>query len=506
MKKHLLFFLFTLMACVCAQAQNSITTGSCGNNIEWTFDGRNLVLNVKKSRMEPTFMPDFDTNKGAPWRKFKDKVKTVRIGAEIYSVGSCAFEGCSQLTEVVFESGSEVQSIGWGAFMDCARLRNITFPMHLSTIGTIAFARCASLMTIAIPDKCRVEDQAFVSCDKLADIDVSPTAILCDHVFAHEVVVDGKTRHALYSGLVRRIPDYVNKSTSSKYGIAPSVLPSKNEMANGIDIDAITSEIDNVENMAAVQRGDIVALVIGNQNYRFASPVTYALHDARVFADYCEKVLGVPRNNIHIAEDATKQMILEEEMEWLESIDDRDSKNLIVYYAGHGVPFNKEGTDGENKQMSYLLPVDVIGTHAQKGIALDEFYSRLGDMGYAQTSVFLDACFSGLNRNSNGVVDGLRGVGERAPETKIQSGKIVAFAAAQEDETAQGHDTEGHGLFTYCLLNALRNNPYKSFGYLFNSVKEDVKKLAPTLRLRKSQTPVITASPNVAEDWKNFNF
>lgn len=505
MKNRFFLFLFTLMACVCTQAQNSIETGSCGSNIEWTFDGRNLVLNIKKIKMEPSTMPDYDISNSAPWHKYKDKIKSLKIGADIGNIGACAFEGCSQLTEVVFE-GSEMQSIGWGAFMGCTRLRNIIFPINLTTIGTLAFARCTSLMTIAIPDRCRVEEQAFVSCDRLVDIDVSPTAILCDQVFAREVVVDGQVRHSLYSGLVRRIPDYVNKSTSNKYGISPSVLPSKDTAAGAIDVDAITSEIDNVEGVAYMQRTDIVALVIGNQNYRFASPVTYALHDARVFAEYCEKVIGVPRNNIHIAEDATKQMILEEEMEWLESIEERSAKKLIVYYAGHGVPYTMESDNGEQEKMSYLLPVDVIGTHAQKGIALDDFYQRIGSMGYAQASVFIDACFSGLNRGNTGVVDGLRAVGERAPETQIQSGNIVAFAAAQEDQTAQGHDTEGHGLFTYCLLNALRKNPSRAFGPLFESVKEDVEAIAPQLRLRQNQTPVVTTSPNIAELWKNFYF
>lgn len=505
MMKRLLSLILLLYACACAHAQVKIVSGTCGNNIEWSFDQRTLKLKTQKYKPDFTLMPDYDINLPAPWYKYKDMVKTVKIGEGISNIGNCAFMDFSQLTDVEFE-GVDVGKIGWGAFMNCSRLSNITLPMNLTSIGTIAFARCSSLITIAIPDKCRVEAQAFVSCDKLADIDVSPTAILCDHVFAREVVIDGKTRHALYSGLVRRLPDYVNANTCHKYGIAAFALPDKGVAATGIDYDLKTSDIDEIQYRTSYQRNDIVALVIGNQNYRFAPYVPYAIHDARVFADYCEKKIGVPRPNIHVAVDATKQMILEEEMEWLSSFEEKGNKHLIIYYAGHGVPVTFEKENGEKVQMSYILPVDVFNSHGQKGIALDSFYSQIGEMGFAQTTVFLDACFSGVDRLDEGVVNGLRGVGERAADTKISKGNIVAFAAAQDTEAAQGYDSEGHGLFTYCLLSAIAKTPNCPFGRLFDAIKSDVVTRAPQLRLRKSQTPVITSSSNVGDSWRDFTF
>ena len=149
--------------------------------------------------------------------------------------------------------------------------------------------------------------------------------------------------------------------------------------------DVLTSDVDSLIPVTNIVHNERYALVIGNQNYRFAASVPYAIHDARVFGNYCGKMLGIPSGNIHIAEDATKQMILEEELEdWAGNISDRDSKQLIVYYAGHGVP------DIKNHNKAYILPTDVRGTNPKRGIALEQFYERLSALGFQQTTVFIE--------------------------------------------------------------------------------------------------------------------
>jgi hypothetical protein len=190
-------------------------------------------------------------------------------------------------------------------------------------------------------------------------------------------------------------------------------------------------------------RNDTYVLIIGNQKYRFASDVTYAIHDARVFREYCERTLGIPALNIHVAENATKQMISEEEMEdWLGTIQDREKKRLIIYYAGHGVP------DTRNQNKSYLLPTDVRGENPKRGIALDDFYAKIGSLDFAQATIFMDACFSGVNRSNDCVTEGMRGVEIEVDETPLSEGRLVVFSAAQGNETAQGYPEQGHGLFT----------------------------------------------------------
>lgn len=505
MKRYILLVVLTVLGLPALRAQSSLyaSEGTCGTDAKWTFDGFTLTITNINVKGEKVVIDDYDMKKRpAPWTKKKLNVRKVQIEPGITRVGSCAFVGLDNLQDVVFV-GTDVQEIGWGAFFNCSRLRNISLPVQLKLIETIAFAKCSSLGTIKLPDQCRVEDQAFVSCTNLRSIELSPTVILGHHVFATEVEWNGLTRHALYTGELRRVPAYINAENCNEYGLAKSTVEKSTiGRVSDIDYDYATSEVDTVIPNGYSTRVDTYALIIGNQNYRFVSNVPYAIHDARIFAEYCKKTLGIPANNILLSEDATKQMILEEAIQdWVKAIPDRENKKLIVYYAGHGVP------DTKNKNKAYLLPTDVRGTSPQRGIALDDLYSQLGDLAFAQTSVFLDACFSGVNRENEGVTEGLRGVEIEAEDATFGDGAVVVFSAAQGNETAQGYPEQGHGLFTYYLLKELqRSNGSINYGRLSDNIISGVSEQAPQLKMRKKQTPATSTSDKVADTWRKMQF
>ena len=507
MKKIIVTTLLTTLCVLGMSAQTSISTvsGTCGTDTKWVFDGYALTIkNVSKTGLMAN-MDNYDLQlKKAPWVKKNLNVRKVVIEEGIYSIGSCAFANCQNLQDVVF-NGTDVVAIGWGAFLNCVRLRNISLPVQLQNIGTIAFANCSQLSSVKIPDHCRVDNQAYVSCTNLQSVEVSPTVILGHHVFASEVTVKGKVRHALYNKEIRRIPSYVNVGNCKEYGFARSSVEkylSQNKAKAQENYDYQTSDVDKTIPVSSNARNNTYALIIGNQNYRFVADVPYAIHDARIFGEYCKKTLGLPMGNIHIAEDATKQMILEEELEdWVSRIPERENKKLIVYYAGHGVP------DVKNKNKAYILPTDVRGTNPQRGIALDEFYQKLESLAFAQTSVFLDACFSGVNRDNEGVSEGLREVEVEAEETTLGEGSVVVFSAAQGNETAQGYADQGHGLFTYYLLKEIQESYGNvSFGTLSDNLIKKVKDMAPQLNLRKAQTPVTNASEGISDKWRSMQF
>lgn len=504
MKRYFLILTLVILCMpeVFAQYTSKIE-GKCGEDVKWSFDGFTLVIsNVNKKGLSMS-MDDYDVSQNiAPWTKKKLSIKRVQIQRGITNVGSCAFANCQSLQEVIFE-GSDLENIGWGAFLNCSHLRNISLPVELRNIETIAFANCVSLTSAIIPDRCRVADQAYMSCTNLKMVDVAPTAIIGHLVFADELQINGKTRHAMYTGELRHLPSYINIGNCQEFGLSKeSVDKCVNQQKVEVNYDYATSEIDTIIPVAGNVNYNTYALVIGNQNYRFASNVPYAIHDARVFADYCKRTLGIPVENIHIAEDATKQMILEEELgDWISNIPDRDNKKLIVYYAGHGVP------DVKNKNKAYILPTDVRGTNPQRGIALDEFYSRLGELAFEQSSVFIDACFSGVSRNNEGVTEGLREVEIEAEEATFSDGNIVVFSAAQGNETAQGYPEEGHGLFTYYLLRELQlTNGLVNFGDLSDRITSNVSKQAPQLKMQKKQTPTTHFSDKIAENWRSLHF
>jgi len=506
MKKYIILMMavFSLSQ---AMAQTTLpqAEGKCGPEGKWVFDGYTLQITNVSNREWYIEIPDYDvTTNIAPWVKKKLNIRKVQIGAGISRIGSCAFANCANLQEVVFES-SYLTDISWGAFLNCTRLKTISLPISLENIGPIAFAGCSSLPSVKLPDRCRVGDQAYVGCNNLQSLEIGATTILGNKVFACEVEIDGRTRHKLYDREIRRIPSYINAGNCNVYGLARSSvekLISQGKATANIDYDYQTSDVDKIIPVTSLTKNDTYALIIGNQNYRFVGDVPYAIHDARVFAEYCKKTLGLPTGNIHISEDATKQMILEEElMDWVAKIPERENKKLIVYYAGHGVP------DIQDKNKAYLLPTDVRGTNPKRGIALDEFYTKLGELAFQQTAVFLDACFSGVNRDNDGVSEGLRGVEIDAEETELKEGNIVVFTAAQGNETAQGYAEEGHGLFTYYLLKELQETEgYISYGKLSDNIRTQVSQKSLQLKLRKPQTPTTNSTEKIAEQWRYMQF
>ena len=503
MKRQIMIALLAFAGIFSVWAQNSKIEGFCGTDCKWSFDGYTLsVSNINKKGFTVE-MDDYDMNKNlAPWMKRKLPVKKLVMGIGVTRIGSCAFAGCTTLQEVEFEDMS-LSSIAWGAFLNCSHLRTISLPTSLRSIEAIAFANCGALSSVKIPNQCRVGEKAYASCRGLNSLEIDSTVILDHNVFVTEVNVNGRLSHSMYNGVVRSIPPYINANNCERYGLSKSSVKSlaSNRTAS-FDYDRFTSDVDSLIPRTFFTRNDTYALVIGNQNYRFATEVPYAIHDARVFADYCKQTLGIPAENVHLCEDATKHIILDDELEdWLSEINNRQETRLIVYYAGQGVP------DMNNQTKAYLLPTDVHGSKPSRGIPLDEFYSKLGELAFAQTSVFLDACFSGMSRTEEGVSEGLRGIGIEAEQTVINDGNLVVFSAAQGNEPAQGYPEKGHGLFTYFLLKEMQAARGQiSFGELSERLSRNVSSTAGMLKLKQKQNPATNATGALSDIWRDMGF
>lgn len=65
------------------------------------------------------------------------------------SIGTCAYEGVSEITELRVPEG--VRRIGCGAFLRCAALCEASLPRSLCEIGEMAFA-LTSLESVSVPD------------------------------------------------------------------------------------------------------------------------------------------------------------------------------------------------------------------------------------------------------------------------------------------------------------------------------------------------------------------
>ena len=172
-----------------------------------------------------------------------------------------------------------------------------------------------------------------------------------------------------------------------------------------------------------------------------------------------------------------------------------DNPNVIVYYAGHGIP-------DESSKTAYLLPVDGNGVDVATGYKLDDLYAALGGMPASQITVFMDACFSGSKREE-GMLASARGIALKV-KSGTPKGNMVVFSAAQGDETAYPYNDEGHGMFTYFLLKKLQetqgNVTLEELGeYIITNVRRQ-----SVVKNDKSQTPSINASYEIGDSWKSW--
>lgn len=238
------------------------------------------------------------------------------------------------------------------------------------------------------------------------------------------------------------------------------------------------------------------ALIIANENYQTVECVPNALNDGNVFAEYCQKTLGLPQTNIHIIRDATLNNIRREVnlINQIASVYGGTSK-LIVYYAGHGIP-------DEATRDAYLLPVDGYVSDLSTCYSLNVLYDTFGKMPSSQIVVLIDACFCGTLRG-DGMLASARGVAVKA-KTSVPSGKMIVLSASQGDETAYPMKEQGHGLFTYYLLKSLMETDGNvSLGELVKFVKDNVMKKSLVVN-GKLQTPTVNPSASVGDSWESW--
>ena len=237
------------------------------------------------------------------------------------------------------------------------------------------------------------------------------------------------------------------------------------------------------------------AVIIGNENYERVTKVKYALNDAKVFASYCKKTLGLPKENIRVYRDATFGTMLSalDDIKSIASAFEGDL-NVIFYYAGHGVP-------SESDKAAYLLPVDASGQNTEVCLSTKRLYDTLDGLHAKRVLVFMDACFSGAQRG-DGMLASARGVALKVKQD-APKGHMVVFSAATGDETAYPYKEKGHGLFTYYLLKKLQDTKGDvTLGELSEYVNKEVRRQSVVIN-HKSQSPTVVPADGM-NDWSNI--
>lgn len=151
----------------CEDCAGEEASGTCGENLTWKFDEATGTLTISGTGA----MKNFVRGSYAPWYWYDINIESVVIQDGVTSVGSYAFYGCDELTDITLPNG--ITYVGDCSFIDCSSLGNITFPDSITWIGSSAFADCSSLTSITIPDGVtKIGGSAFYGCSNLASITI----------------------------------------------------------------------------------------------------------------------------------------------------------------------------------------------------------------------------------------------------------------------------------------------------------------------------------------------
>lgn len=363
----------------------------------------------------------------------------------------------------------------------------------ITEIEEYCFCQFKKLATIYIPNTVeRIGKKAFDS--KRAPTFNMPSSIREADLLAGYVVYPKTLPNQEADPLAELDLSAYGETTSGKTNDEVAVTVPKAE-----GITPGTSDIDFNIPTSATSRENTFCVIIANETYKQKDTpnVKYASQDGKTFQNYCLRTLGLPKENVRFAPNAS-YLQMKSMLEWFHQIGDVYGKdaNFIVYYAGHGVP--------DEKGNCKLIPADVSINDVNNGFSLKDLYDSLGKITTSSVLVLIDACFSGNDREDVAAVDDIhRGI-VREVKTENVTGDVVVLTAASGTETALSYDEKAHGLFSYYLMKKLQETKGNvTYGELYDYIRKEVMRKSIVAKGKK-QTPSVTCSSKITNNWKNI--
>src|SRR5450631_3134553 len=188
-----------------------------------------------------------------------------------------------------------------------------------------------------------------------------------------------------------------------------------------------------------------IALVIGNNDYRFVTSLENAVADARAM----KRELETRGFQTVYRENAARRNMNDAIEEFLGKLS-TDAIGL-VYFSGHGVQINSA---------NFLIPTDMQADKesdvAYDGIDLGKLLDRMAQVQPRFSLVVIDACRDNPFRSSGKSIGGSKGL---APPISNAEGVMVVYAAGANQQALDrlsARDTDPNGLFTREFIKALR--------------------------------------------------
>jgi WD40 repeat protein len=152
---------------------------------------------------------------------------------------------------------------------------------------------------------------------------------------------------------------------------------------------------------------------------------------------------------------------------------------FVLFLAGHGVSEERDG-------MYYFLPADFRYTDADsvasQGISMNDFKRWLSGIQAMKSLILLDTCSSGAFAEA--IVS--RGLTEKTAITKLARavGRATIAASSRNQAALEGY--EGHGVFSYILIEGIRGKAANTDGQItINRLAAFIEETLPSLTYKK---------------------
>ncbi|MGP8475631.1 caspase family protein [Burkholderia sp. PR2] len=217
------------------------------------------------------------------------------------------------------------------------------------------------------------------------------------------------------------------------------------------------------------------ALVIGIDQYASASPLSYAVSDARSVRDILVSDFEFPAENVTVLEDgtATRDAIRKAFFRFTRSdigLDDR----IFIFFAGHG-----HTVTGARGEIGYLVPHDADMDDYSTFIRWDDLTSNSEQIRSKHVLFVMDACYGGLALTRNTQPGSTRFLKDMMLRYSRQ---VLTAGKADEVVADSGGPLPDHSVFTGHFLEALQGKAVADGGvitaasvmaYVYNKVAHD---------------------------------
>lgn len=277
-------------------------------------------------------------------------------------------------------------------------------------------------------------------------------------------------------------------------------LSKNGERKNSDDLSTSDSDIDRTIPQTAVTNAHTHVMIIANQNYSTEKPILTAINDGKLMKEYCVRTLGIPESQVTLLMNRTNAQMYGDVEDFAKTIRIHNDDNFLFFYFGHGM-HNQDA----NTKDAYLIPVDGSSQRLERtGISRNWMMEQFSKSKPSQMVVYLESCFSGATSDNGMLSYSENSSGVRIKDVVDNSfqGNIVLVTASSQSETANALDR--HNVFTYSFLKELQNSKGKlDWGSMFDKVKTETTKKAWD-SLRRDQTPSITPSSTIGNNWRNW--